>query len=294
MQVIQETTPPAPLTAADSRAGARRVTLIEPPRKWQAVNVAELWRFRDVAIQLAWRDIKVRYKQTFLGAGWAIFQPAMMMIVFAVFFHGAGRVSSGDLPYPLFVYAGLLPWMFFAAAMTSAAQSVVGSERLITKIYFPRLAIPLAAVATAVIDAAIATVLLVGMMAWYRVPPGPAVLMLPLIFTAIALTAAGLGTLLAALNVAYRDVRYVIPFLIQIWMFATPSIYTQTSALPQNVRSLLVFNPMVGLVASFRAAALGGPIPWAQLTGALITGVIILVAGCLYFRRIEDSFADTI
>jgi lipopolysaccharide transport system permease protein len=282
------------LESAAIKSSRREVTLIVPPRRWQAVNVAELWRFRDLLIQLAWRDIKVRYKQTLLGAGWAIFQPAMMMIVFAVFFQGGGRVSSGETPYPLFVYAGLLPWMFFAAAMTSAAQSVVGSERLITKIYFPRLAIPLAAVATAVVDAVIAGVLLVGMMVWYRVPPGPGVLMLPLIFGVVALTATGLGILMAALNVAYRDVRYVIPFLIQIWMFATPSIYTRTSALPDKVRSLVVLNPMVGLVEAFRAAALGGPMPWAQLISSSVIGVAMVVGGCLYFRRIEDSFADTI
>jgi lipopolysaccharide transport system permease protein len=263
------------LESAAIKSSRREVTLIVPPRRWQAVNVAELWRFRDLLIQLAWRDIKVRYKQTLLGAGWAIFQPAMMMIVFAVFFQGGGRVSSGETPYPLFVYAGLLPWMFFAAAMTSAAQSVVGSERLITKIYFPRLAIPLAAVATAVVDAVIAGVLL-------------------LIFGVVALTATGLGILMAALNVAYRDVRYVIPFLIQIWMFATPSIYTRTSALPDKVRSLVVLNPMVGLVEAFRAAALGGPMPWAQLISSSVIGVAMVVGGCLYFRRIEDSFADTI
>jgi lipopolysaccharide transport system permease protein len=303
MQLIQETvrlSVPSPegqapmATSQPETAPKRRITLIEPPRRWQAVNVAELWRFRDLAWQLAWRDIKVRYKQTMLGAGWAIFQPVMMMIVFVVFFHGVGQVSSGSLPYPLFVYAGLLPWMFFSAATTSAAQSVVGSERLITKIYFPRLAIPLAAVATAVVDAAISMCLLLCMMAWYRVPPTANLLALPLVFGAIALTATGLGTLLAALNVAYRDVRYVIPFLMQIWMFATPSIYTQTAALPPRVQWLVVFNPMVGLVASFRAAALGGPLPWAQLASALVIGVIALLAGCLYFRRIEDTFADTI
>jgi lipopolysaccharide transport system permease protein len=295
MQLIQENARLAPVTAAEgAQQPARRITLIEPPRKWQAVNVAELWRFRDLTMQLAWRDIKVRYKQTLLGAGWAIFQPAMMMIVFVVFFHGGGRVSSGETPYPLFVYAGLLPWIFFATAMSTAAQSVVGSERLITKIYFPRLAIPLAAVATAVVDAVIAMALLVGMMGWYGVAPGPGLLMLPVVFCVIALTAMGLGTFLAALNVAYRDVRYVIPFLIQVWMFATPSIYTQSNALPGHVRSLVVFNPMEGLVAGFRAAALGGPMPWPLLAGATVTGVLALLAGCLYFRKIEDTFADMI
>jgi lipopolysaccharide transport system permease protein len=272
----------------------RRVTLIVPPRKWQAVNVAELWRFRDLAVQLAWRDVRVRYKQTVLGAGWAVLQPAMMMVVFAVFFGGTGRVSSGDRPYPVFVYAGLLPWMFFAGAVTAAAQSVVGSERLITKIYFPRLAIPFAAVGAAIVDAAIALGLLAGLMAWYGIGPRPAVVLAPLILGVVALTAAGVGTFLAALNVAYRDVRYVIPFLIQIGMFATPSIYTRADTLSPGVRSLVALNPMVGLVGGFRAATLGGPIPWTDLGVASAIGVGLLLAGCLYFRRVEDSFADTI
>jgi lipopolysaccharide transport system permease protein len=272
----------------------RPITLIVPSRAWQALNLAELWRYRDLAIQLAWRDIKVRYKQTILGAGWAILQPAMMMIVFSVFFGGTGRVSSGSLPYPLFVYAGLLPWMFFAGAVSAAAQSVVGSERLITKIYFPRLAIPFAAVAAVCLDALIATGLLGAMMAWYHVAPGVQLLFLPVIFIVIALAAAGIGTLLAAMNVAYRDVRYIIPFLIQVWMFATPSVYTQSVALPDGVRSLVRFNPMEGLVAAFRAAALGGRMPWTSLAGATALVLLLLLAGCLYFRRVEDRFADNI
>lgn len=270
------------------------ITLILPPRRWQAVNVAELWRFRDLALQLAWRDVKVRYKQTLLGAGWAILQPAMMMVVFAVFFGHTGRVSSGSLPYPAFVYAGLLPWIFFANAISAAAQSVVGSERLITKIYFPRLAIPFAAVAAAVLDAAIACALLVGLMAWYHIPASPAMLLAPLILAIISLAAAGVGAFLAALNVAYRDVRYVIPFLIQLGLFATPSIYTQTATLPAAVRPLVAANPMVTLIESFRAATLGGPVPWPSLGIAAATSLALLLAGCLYFRRVEDTFADNI
>jgi lipopolysaccharide transport system permease protein len=280
---------------ASSRAVQSPVTLIVPPRRWQMINVAELWRFRDLAFQLAWRDVKVRYKQTVLGAGWAILQPAMMMVVFAAFFGGTGRVSSGDLPYPAFVYAGLLPWIFFAGAVTAAAQSVVGSERLITKIYFPRLAIPFAAVAAAALDAVIAFALLAGLMAWYGIPPRPVALIAPLILVAVALTAAGVGTFLAALNVAYRDVRYVIPFFIQVGLFATPSVYTQTASLSGGgVRSLVALNPMVALVSAFRGATLGGAIDWGQLAISLAIGVGLLVAGCLYFRRVEDSFADTI
>jgi lipopolysaccharide transport system permease protein len=275
-------------------AGARPVTVIEPRRAWQTVNLAELWQYRDLFRQLVRRDVAVRYKQTLLGAAWAVLQPAMMMVVFALFFGHTGRVSSGDTPYPLFVYAGLLPWTFFATAVTAAAQSVVGSERLITKIYFPRLAIPLAAVGAAAVDALVASALLAALMAWYHVPLRPTLLLAPPVLFAVALAAAGVGTLFAALNVAYRDVRYVIPFLIQIGMFATPTIYTQTSSLSAGTQPWLSLNPMVGLVASFRAAALGHPIPWPQFITSSTIVLILLLAGCLYFRRVEDTFADTI
>jgi lipopolysaccharide transport system permease protein len=270
------------------------VTLILPPRRWQPIEFAELWRFRDLAFQLAWRDVRVRYKQTLLGAGWAILQPALMMVVFTLFFGHSGRASAGRLPYPAFVYAGLLPWMFFANAVSAAAQSVVGSERLITKVYFPRLAIPFAAVGATLLDAAIACGLLAGLMAWYHISATPALFLAPLILALVALAAAGVGAALAALNVAYRDVRYVIPFLIQLGLFATPSIYTQTTTLPAGVRPLVAANPMVALIESFRAATLGGPIPWASLGIAAAASLALLLAGCLYFRRVEDTFADNI
>jgi len=270
------------------------VTLILPRRPWQSINLAELWRYRDLVRQLVRRDVAVRYKQTLLGAAWAVLQPALMMVVFTLFFRPTGRVSAGevDTPYALFVYAGLLPWTFFAGAVSAAAQSVVGSERLITKVYFPRLAIPLAAVGAAAIDAAVASLLLAALMTWHHVPPCPSLLLAPLVLVVVALAAAGVGTLFAALNVAYRDVRYVIPFLIQVGLFATPTIYTAT--LPAAVRPYVALNPMVGLVAAFRAAALGQPIPWTDLAVAAALAVVLLFAGCLYFRRVEDTFADTI
>jgi len=204
-------------------------TIIEPARGWQLLNVRELWRFRELVYFLAWRDVKVRYKQTLLGAAWAVLQPAMMMVVFSIFFRRMAGVSSGDLPYPLFAFAGLLPWTFFASAITNAGNSVVTSERLITKIYFPRLAIPFASVTAAMMDFLIAMSLLVVLMIYYRseLVLGPELLLLPVVFGLIALAALGIGTLLAALNVAYRDFRYVIPFLVQLWMFATPTIYMQ-------------------------------------------------------------------
>jgi lipopolysaccharide transport system permease protein len=278
-----------------SDATSCAVTIIQPPRGWQLINVAELWKFRELLYFLVWRDVKVRYKQTALGAVWAVLQPAMMMVVFNVFFARMARVPAGDMPYPLFVYAGLLPWSFFSTSIANAANSVVGSERLITKIYFPRLAIPFASVGAAVVDFGIAFSLLLAMMLWYGAAPGPAIWLVPFIFVCFGLAAAGIGTLLAALNVAYRDFRYVVPFLVQLWMFATPTIYMDPTANGTGTYDyLLTVNPLSPLVASFRAAALGGPIPWLSLAIAAATSLAMFIGGCLYFRRVEDSFSDVI
>src|SRR6266699_479109 len=204
------------------------VTIIRPSTGWQLINVRELYRYRDLLFFLTWRDVKVRYKQTLLGAAWAILQPLMMMVVFTIFFGRMAKVSTGNLPYPIFAFAGLLPWTFFATAIANAGNSVVGSERLVTKIYFPRLAVPFAAVGAAIVDFCIAFAMLAMMMAYYLMKGAPihigsALLMAPVIFALIVLAATGVGTLLAALNVAYRDFRYVIPFLVQLWLFATPT-----------------------------------------------------------------------
>jgi lipopolysaccharide transport system permease protein len=279
-------------------APAPPLTVIRPPRGWQLLNLRELWQFRDLLYFLTWRDVKVRYKQTVLGAAWAILQPALMMVVFTIFFGRLANVPSGGVAYPLFVYAGLLPWIFFATAVASAGNSVVGSERLITRVYFPRLAIPFTAVAAAVVDFLLAFGLLVVLMLCYGVVPGWALLLVPLFFALIVLAALGVGTLLAALNVSYRDFRYVIPFLIQLWMFATPTVYMDLSAdgaePSRAVQALLAVNPLTGLVAAFRAATLGGDLPWGQvgISAALVAGLFL--AGCLYFRRVEDNFADVI
>jgi lipopolysaccharide transport system permease protein len=275
------------------------LTEIGPPRGWQLVNVAELWDFRDLVYFLAWRDVKIRYKQTALGAAWAVLQPALMMVVFTLFFARLAQVSSSGLAYPLFAYAGLLPWTFFATALAGAGNSVVGSERLITKIYFPRLAIPFAAVGAAIVDLLVACGLLVVLMAYYQVWGGWQVLLVPGLVLLMVLAAAGAGTLLAALNVHYRDFRYVIPFLVQVWMFATPSIYLDIfdpSQLEPTgwVRALLIGNPMTGLVAAFRAALLGTPMPWDLLGYAAALSIGLFLLGCFYFRRMEDSFADVI
>jgi lipopolysaccharide transport system permease protein len=271
------------------------VMRIRPAHGWQWINFGELWQFRELIYFLMWRDVKVRYKQTVLGAAWAILQPMMMMVVFTIFFGRMAGVSSGGLPYPLFAYAGLLPWTFFATAIAAAGNSVVGSERMITRIYFPRLAVPFAAVAAAVVDFIVAFGLLVGMMVYYRIAPGPGLLLVPVILGSIVLAALGVGTMLAALNVAYRDFRYVIPFMVQLWMFATPTVYMQPKAASAGwARALLTLNPLTSLIAAFRASALGGPIPWGELMIASGTVVLMFLLGCLYFRKVEDGFADII
>jgi len=266
-------------------------TIIERRSGWQAINVRELWRYRELFYFLVWRDLKVRYKQTLLGAGWAIFQPLMMMVAFTVFFGRMARLSSGSLPYPLFAMAGLVPWTFFARAVSSASISVVASERLITKIYFPRLLVPFAAVGVPVIDFVIAMGLMVVMMVYYGVVPGPNLLLAPVIFGLMLIASVGIGAPLAALNVTYRDFQTVIPFLVQLWMFATPTVYMET---PEASRLILFLNPMAALIAAFRAALLGTPMPWGPLGTAAVFAMAVFLLGCFYYRRTEQSFADTI
>jgi lipopolysaccharide transport system permease protein len=253
---------------------------------------------------LAWRDVKVRYKQTLLGAAWAVLQPALMMVVFTVFFNKIGGIATDrpdepaadKIAYPLFVCAGLLAWTFFATAIASAGHSVLGSERLITKIYFPRLSLPFAAVLAAVVDCLVAFGLLFVMMVWYGRWPTWQFLLVPAILAVIMLGAMGVGALLAGLHVAYRDFRYVTPFMIQLWMFATPTVYMPTP--PDAGNGFLAFamycNPMTGLVAAFRAACLGTDIPWASLGISTATVCALFLAGCCYFRKVEDWFADII
>jgi lipopolysaccharide transport system permease protein len=264
-------------------------------------GLLELWQYRDLLVILAWRDIKVRYKQTFLGIAWAVLQPVAFMVVFYLVL---GRLSPGasdseKIPYPIFVFAGLLPWLFFASAVGNVANSVVASEALVSKVYFPRLIVPLASVGSSLADFVVSLAVLGLLMACYGiVPPWPAVLLAPAVFVVIVLVALGVGTFLAALNVTYRDFRYVVPFLLQLWMFATPAIYVQPkSAADEDVPaavSVLDYNPINPAVAAFRAATLGGDIPWRPL--GVVTGLALAVAcaGFYYFRRAEDTFADVI
>jgi lipopolysaccharide transport system permease protein len=268
-------------------------TVIMPDTGWRPIDIRELWAFRGLLYFLVWRDVKVRYKQTALGAVWALLQPLMIMLVFMVFLGSMAKVANAD--DPVFVYAGVLPWTLFSTALMNASASLVNSERLITKVYFPRLAVPLSSVGSAVLDFCVASSLLIVMMLWRGVTPGAGIVVAPLVFGLIVLAAAGMGTWLAALTVAYRDFRYVVPFLVQFWLFATPSIYSRPAADASIwVRTLVAVNPMSGLIQSFRAAIMNEPVPWSLLAlSATVVGVVF-VAGCLYFRRVEDAFADFI
>ncbi len=265
-------------------------TIYERRTGWQVIDLGEIWRYRELLFFLVWRDVKVRYKQTILGASWAVVQPLMLMVAFTVFLSKLAG-TTGPVPYPVFVLSGLLPWVFFASAMNGAGNSVVGSERLITKIYFPRLLVPFSAVGASVVDFVVSLGLMAVVLAWYRVVPGVSVLLTPLIFALILMAALGIGTLLAALNVAYRDFKAVIPFLTQFLMFATPTIYAEPA---QDSPLILWLNPLAALIAAFRASLLGEPIAWGPLGSAAILAFASCLVGCLYFRRSEQSFADLI
>ena len=286
------------VTEGDERGGASiepPITRIAPSGGWKLLDVRELWRYLELLFFLIWRDVKVRYRQTLLGVAWAVLQPVMMLVVFTVFFGRLAGLPSADVPYPLFAIAGLLPWMFFASALSSAGNSVVGAERLVTKIYFPRMAIPIAAVGVAAVDFCIAIGVLGVLMAWYGAWPGATCLLAIPIALVIGLAGLGFGSGLAALNVRYRDFRYMIPFMVQFWMFATPTVYMQPPVDDSGAMSAMMWlNPITGLVGGFRAACLGLPIPWEQL--ATSTGIVlgVALAGLAYFRKVEDDFADLI
>lgn len=283
------------------RGGTRKERVSEPPtvvvrptRGWRFLDLQELSRYRELFYFLAWRDLKVRYKQTVIGAAWAIIQPFFTMVVFSLFFGRLAKIPSEGVPYPIFSYTGLLPWTFFANGMTNASNSLIGSPGLISKTYFPRLLIPLAAIMTSAVDFALAFAVLIGMMLFYRIhPTWNALLLVPFLLLAF-LSALGTGLWLSALNVEYRDVRYVVPFLTQLWMYATPVIYP-SSLLHGPWKILLGLNPMTGVVEGFRWALLGtGNLPGGMFGIAVAAAVVLLGTGILYFRRMERTFADVI
>ena len=272
---------------------AEGVTILEPKSGWQMLNFREFWRYRELLLFLIWRDVKVRYKQTLLGAAWAVIQPLFTMLVFWLFFGKLAGIPSDDIPYPLFAFAGLLPWTFFANAVTSSGNSLIGSANLITKVYFPRLILPASAVLAGLVDLAVAGVVLAVMLPSYGFTPGWHVLILPVPLVLVVLLALGVGLWMAALNVKYRDIRYALPFLIQLWMFATPIIYP-ASLVPERWRWALAVNPLTGIIEGFRAALFARAIDWLALgVSAAVTGVLVVTAAYA-FRRAEAQFADVI
>jgi lipopolysaccharide transport system permease protein len=276
------------------------VVVIRPSTGWVALNLAELWAYRELLFFLVWRDVKVRYKQTALGAAWAILQPLLSMVVFTIFFGRLAGVGSDGLPYPIFSYVGLLPWTFFSQGVGQASTSIVSTATLVQKVYFPRLIIPLAAIVSGIVDFAVAFVVLLGMMPFYAVRPSWKLVFLPpLLLLAFAATT-GIGLLLAALNVRYRDVRYIVPFCIQLWLFATPVIYPM-SRVAEKLDALGIplwvygLNPMVGVVQGFRWSILGtGTGLESVLVTSIVTSSLLLGAGLVSFRRLERTFADVV
>ncbi len=273
--------------------GADMHLVIEPQRGWEALDLLDVWKYRELLYFLTWRDVKVRYKQTALGAAWAILQPVLTMLVFSIIFGQLAKLPSEGFPYPIFTYTALLPWQLFAFSLANSSNSLVGSQNLVSKVYFPRLVIPIAAVLPGLVDFAISFVVLAGMMAFYHVPLTMRTLALPIFLLLALLTALAVGIWLSALNVEYRDVRYVVPFLTMFWQYATPVAYSST-LIPAKWRLLYGLNPMTGVVEGFRWALLGkgdvGGIIWVSV-GIV---AVLLASGLLYFKRMEASFADVI
>ena len=288
-------------TAYSERAAPPRM-VIKPRRGSLAVNWGELWRSRELLYFLAWRDVKVRYKQTVLGALWAILQPFLTMVVLTLIFKNLLRVdrrlmgaTGTDYPYAIFLFAGMLPWQFFSDSLRRASDSVVLSANLVQKVYFPRLVIPLSAVGAAVVDFALSFLVLAGLMVYYRHMPGPAVLAVVPLAALTALAAVGVGSMISALNVAYRDFRHVVPFLLQIWFYGTPLIWSLNIVNEPRLRLLVALNPMCGIVEAYRWAILPGwPLDGAVLGVSTASAACLLLAGLKYFRKVEKDFADII
>ncbi|MCC7087148.1 MAG: ABC transporter permease [Pirellulales bacterium] len=289
-----EADPTAPVAHENAPPASQHVTIIEARPGWKFVDFAELWRYRELLYFLVWRDVKVRYKQTVLGALWAILQPVATMLVFSLFFGRMAEMPSDLVPYPLFVLAGLVPWTFFSNALSQAGGSVVGSQNLVTKVYFPRLFIPLGAIGAGLVDFAIAFVVLIVLMLGYGVLPSAGMLLMPLLTLDLIAAALGVGVLLSALTVAYRDFRHVVPFMVQLWMFATPCIYMSTQTFGPRWNAILPLNPAFGIISNMRAAVLSKPLDLYSLSISTAVALAFLVIGCMYFRRVERSFADII
>ncbi|MFQ5737325.1 MAG: ABC transporter permease [Thermodesulfobacteriota bacterium] len=276
------------------RDTAGQVIVIEPRKGWMSVNFREIWKFRELLYFLAWRDVKVKYKQTALGVVWAVLQPVLMMAIFTVLFGRFARMPSDGAPYPIFVFIGLLPWNYFSSVLGQSTNSLVTGSNLVSKIYFPRLLIPASSAIAAMLDLAIGLAVLGAMMVYYGVNVSAGTLLVPVLVLITLMNALGFGLWFSAMNVKYRDIRYVIPFLIQIWMFVTPVIYPK-SLFGEKWGWLLLLNPMGGVIEAFRPAVLGNvPIPWTSLLISSAIGLAVFVGGVYYFRRVERYFADII
>ncbi len=270
------------------------ILILRPTRGWGSLNLKELWRYRELIYFLTWRDLKVRYKQTVLGAAWAILQPFLSMVVFSVFFGGLLNIPSDGIPYPLFSYTALLPWGVFSKALNDAGRSLVTNRAMITKIYFPRMVIPLSSVLASVVDFLIAFVVLLGMLYYFDFPPTAGVWSLPFFLILAMVTALGIGLWLSALNVLYRDIGYIIPFLTQLWFYLTPIVYP-ASKIPERWQLIYALNPMVGVVEGFRWALLGtSSAPRPALAVSVGVAFAMLLSGMFYFRRMERTFADMV
>ncbi len=284
--------------AGTTVAPAAPVTVIQPSRGLLFVDFHALWHYRELLYFLVWRDVRVRYKQTLLGVLWVILQPLASMTIFTILFGVLLKAPSGDVPYPVFAFAGLLPWNYFASALTRSSTSVVNSANLLTKIYFPRLVIPLAAVLSGLVDFAVASVVFAGIMLFYGIVPTPAILLLPVFLLLAMITALGFGLWLSALNVRFRDVNYLVPFLVQIWMYLTPVVYA-TTLIPEQYRFLLSLNPMTGVVEGFRRALLGPGVTDTVLAPGLVAvsvgiALVVFLSGLVFFRTTERTFADIV
>lgn len=267
--------------------------VIRPREGWQPVDLREIWTYRDLLRFLVWRDIKIRYKQTLLGGLWAVLQPLIAMLIFGLLFNRIAGIRNVGAPYPLFTFAGLVPWTFFANAIGLASNSLVGSEQMIRKIYFPRVMLPMAMIAALALDMLISLVMMAGLMLYYRWPTTTALLWLPVFLFGSCLASSGLGLFLSALNVQYRDVKYAVPFFTQMMFFVTPVLYP-VSLVPANFQFILVLNPIAGMVEGFRHALLGSPVSWTLVTASFTESLLLFLAGLFFFRRLERTFADVI
>jgi len=280
---------------AECRALAQQpVIRITPPTRWWEIPLGELWEYRELLYFFVWRDIKIRYKQTAIGAAWAVLQPLLTMVVFTLFFGRLAHIPSDGLPYPIFYYSALLPWMYFAASLQNATNTIVENQRVITKVYFPRLALPFSSVCSGLVDFGVSFLMFVAMMVYYGIRPTMAMLFLPAFLLLAVLTALGFGLWLAAMNAIYRDVRYVVPFLVQFWMFASPVAYP-SSLVPARWRWLFDVNPMAGVIEGFRWSLSGhGEPPGRTLLASVAIALLVLLTGVSYFHKMETTIADVV